>query len=313
LPSATQKPTSIYLIKRAMSVEKLSSNASWGGVIQKFKAKSEALGGLDTQFNVFVPSADGASSSTFPVLYYLAGLTCTEDTGAQKGGFLRDAASHGIALVFPDTSPRGARVAGEDDGWDFGTGAGFYLNASNSKWSKHYNMDKFVTEELPTLLGKTGLPLDTKTASIFGHSMGGHGAISLYLLHPELYKSASGFAPILNPTQCPWGKKAFSGPSGNDGYLEGGVEEGKGRDSTELIKKAKGRKVAILVDTGLGDNFHKDGQLLPDNFIKAAKSAGFSEADVSVRKREDYDHSYWFIQTFGPEHIQFHAKHLLGK
>jgi len=291
-------------------VEKVSSNKSWGGSITAFKATSEALGGLETSFNVFVPPSS-SSSAKFPVLYYLAGLTCTPDTGAQKGGFLRDAADHGIALVFPDTSPRGAKVDNEDDGWDFGTGAGFYLNATHPKWEKHYNMDKFVTQELPNLVEKTGLPIDTKNASIFGHSMGGHGALSLYLLYPSLYKSASAFSPICNPTQCQWGKKAFAGPNGDDGYLKGGLEEGSGRDSTELLKKVgKSRQLNILVDTGLADNFHKDGQLLPDNFINAAKEVGISDEQVNVRKREGYDHSYWFIQTFGPEHIAFHAKFL---
>jgi len=290
-----------------MGVEKVSSNKSWGGEITAFKATSNALGGLETTFNVFVPDNSSPTGHKFPVLYYLAGLTCDGNTGAQKGGFLRDAAEHGICLVFPDTSPRGAKIDNEDDSWDFGTGAGFYLNATNPKWEKHYNMDRFVTKELPTLVEETGLPVDIKTASVFGHSMGGHGAISLYLLYPGLYKSASAFAPILNPTQCQWGKKAFSGPNGDDGYLKGGVEEGKGRDSTELIASAKDRKLNILVDTGLADNFHKDGQLLPDNFVKAAKAAGFGEDSVNVRQRDGYDHSYWFIQTFGPEHIKWHA------
>jgi S-formylglutathione hydrolase len=166
--------------------EKVSSNQSFGGAITKFKAKSASLGGLETNFNVFVPST--SSSGPFPVLYYLAGLTCTEDTGAQKGGFLRDAAEHGIALVFPDTSPRGAKIEGEDDSWDFGTGAGFYIDATADKWSKYYNMESFVTKELPSLLSKTGLPLDLKRTSVFGHSMVRWAAkcpLSTMLTHPS--------------------------------------------------------------------------------------------------------------------------------
>jgi S-formylglutathione hydrolase len=225
------------------------------------------------------------------------GLTCTEDTGAQKGGFLRDAAEKGIALVFPDTSPRGAGIQGEEDDWvrmtcklhahqlvcsyfcsrlqDFGTGAGFYLNATNDKWKKHYNMqvqsleslyqantnaalpiyrEKYVTEELPGLIASSDLPIDTKNASIFGHSMGGHGALTLYLNHGGLYKSASAFAPICNPINAPWGKKAFAGPNGNDGYLAGGIEEGKKYDATEIIANKKGENINILVDSGTGDN-----------------------------------------------------------
>jgi len=290
-------------------VEQTSKNLSWNGAIYGYKATSSSLGGLETSFNVFVPSSSSSSSKKFPVLYYLAGLTCNADTGAQKGGFLRDAAEQGIALVFPDTSPRGAKVEGEDESWDFGTGAGFYLNATNSKWEKHYNMDKFITQELPKLLQETGLPLDTKTASIFGHSMGGHGAVTLYLLYPELYKSSSAFAPILNPTQCAWGKKAFSGPNGNDGYLANGIEEGKSRDATELVAGLKeGRKLDLLIDYGTGDQFYKDGQLLPENFEAAIKKAG--QSNVTVRSQEGFDHSYWFIQSFGPEHIKFHAKYL---
>jgi len=288
-------------------MEKLSSNQAWGGQLIKYKiSSSSALGGLATQINVFVPP----KATKAPVLYYLAGLTCNEDTGAQKGGFLRDAAEQGIALVFPDTSPRGAGIANEDDDWDFGTGAGFYLNATHDKWSKNYNMEKYITEELPSLLSKSDLPIDTSKASVFGHSMGGHGALTLYLKYPNLFKSSSAFAPICNPVNAPWGKKAFSGPSGDDGYLAGGMEEGKKHDATELLAGKKGETVNILIDSGLGDNFYEKGQLLPENFQKAAKDAGFADDKVQVNLREGYDHSYWFIQTFGPDHIKFHAKFL---
>jgi len=295
-------------------MEQLSSNQAWDGTLLKYKvASSSSLGGLATQFAVYLPpgaSAASSSSKKVPVLYYLAGLTCTEDTGAQKGGFLRDAAKNGIAIVFPDTSPRGAGIDGEEADWDFGTAAGFYLNATNDKWKKHYNMEKFITEELPSLISNSELPIDTANASVFGHSMGGHGALTLYLNHPELYKSASAFAPICNPINAPWGKKAFAGPSGNDGYLAGGVEEGKKYDATELIAAKKGKDLHILVDSGTADDFYKKGQLLPENFVEAAKKAGFSDEQVKVNLREGYDHSYWFIQTYGPDHVAFHAKYL---
>ncbi|KAI5481768.1 carbohydrate esterase family 1 protein [Pseudohyphozyma bogoriensis] len=289
-----------------MSIEQLAQNQAFNGTITKYKADSKALGGLPTQFNVFLPAE--AKDGKVPVLYYLAGLTCNEDTAPWKGGFLRDAAAEGIALVFPDTSPRGAGVEDEDKDWDFGTGAGFYVNATADKYAKNYNMYSFVTEELPSLL--SSLPIDTSRSSIFGHSMGGHGALVLYLRSldgPTPYLSASGFAPILNPTLAPWGEKAFGG------YLKGGVEEGKEYDATELIKKAKGKDVKILVDVGTGDNFYKQKQLLPENFIEAVKSTGFASSNVQVNLHEHYDHSYYFISTFAPEHIKYHAKILKAK
>jgi len=283
-------------------LEKISTNQAFSGHITKYKYKSKALGDLPTQFNVFLPQE--AKYGNVPALYYLAGLTCTEDTGAWKGGFLRDAAEEGIALVFPDTSPRGANAPGEDDSWDFGTGAGFYLNATDSNFSKHYNMFSFVTEELPEVLKSSGLPIDFHRQSIFGHSMGGHGAVTLYLLKPGQYRSASAFSPILNPTQAPWGQKAFRG------YLSDGVEEGKRWDATELIAAAKGRKLNIRVDYGDADQFYQQKQLLPENFVAAAKTAGFGREDVQVYSHPGYDHSYYFISTFSREHIQFHAKYL---
>ncbi|BGO95140.1 hypothetical protein NBRC10512_006424 [Rhodotorula toruloides] len=287
--------------------EQVAENYSFDGVIRKFKATSTSLGGLETQFNVFVPK-EALDGQKVPVLYYLAGLTCTEDTAPWKGGFLRDAAAEGIALVFPDTSPRGAGIEGEEKDWDFGTAAGFYLNATKEPWSKHYNMYDFVISELPSLLSSLSLPLDLSRSSIFGHSMGGHGALTLYLKSllssspSTTYLSASAFAPIANPTKCQWGEKAF------EGYLSGGVEEGKEYDATELIGQVKGKELKILVDVGTGDNFYKQKQLLPENFIAARDAAGFSSKDVEVNLHEHYDHSYYFISTFAPAHIRFHAQ-----
>ncbi|KAI0029623.1 carbohydrate esterase family 1 protein [Vararia minispora EC-137] len=287
-----------------MSLEKLSSNKVYGGELAKYKFKSAALGGLDANFNLFLPT-NASESNKAPVLVYLAGLTCTEDNGAQKGGFLGPAAKEGIAILFPDTSPRGAGIEGEDDDWDFGTGAGFYVNATNPKYAKNYNMKTHVTLELPQVLETSGLPLDFKRQSIFGHSMGGHGALTLYLSsETKQYRSASAFAPISNPINAPWGKKAFGG------YLLEGVEEAKALyDATELVSRHKG-PLHVLVDYGTADNFYKQGQLLPENFLKAARDAGFDEFQVRVREQDGYDHSYYFISTFGEDHVHFHANFL---
>jgi S-formylglutathione hydrolase len=284
-------------------LEKVSSNKHFEGTLTKYKFKSAALGGLDAKFNLFLPA--NAAQGKVPVLFYLAGLECTEDNGAQKGGFMRDAASEGIAIVFPDTSPRGAGIEGEDKDWDFGTGAGFYLNATNVKYSRHYNMHTHVTMELPQIIEVAGLPIDFKRQSIFGHSMGGHGALTLYLAsltNSKQYRSASAFSPICNPTKAPWGEKAFKG------YLIGGVEEAKGvYDATDLIAKIK-EPVHILIDYGTADNFLH--QLHPENFLKAAREAGHDEVQVRVRSQEGYNHSYYFISTFASDHIHFHANFL---
>ncbi|KAG5647565.1 hypothetical protein DXG03_008918 [Asterophora parasitica] len=203
--------------------------------------KSAALGGLDANFNLFLPP--NATHGKVPVLVFLAGLTCTEDNGTQKGSFLGVASAQGIALLFPDTSPRGAGIEGEDADWDFGTGAGFYLDATNPKYAKYYNMLTHITVELPKVIEAAGLPIDLKRQSIFGHSMGGHGALTLYLSSKtKQYRSASAFAPIANPTKSPWGEKAFTG------YLQGGVEEARSQyDATELISKSKD-PLHILID-----------------------------------------------------------------
>jgi len=284
-------------------LQKVSTNKVCEGELTKYKFKSAALGGLDANFNLFLPP--NASIAKVPVLVYLAGLTCTEDNGAQKGSFFGVASAQGIAILFPDTSPRGADILGEDDDWDFGTGAGFYLNATKPEYAKNYRMLTHITLELPQIIETAGLPIDFKRQSIFGHSMGGHGALTLYLASKtKQYRSASAFSPICNPSQCPWGEKAFNG------YLQGGVEEGKAQyDATELISKSK-EPVHILIDFGLDDNFYKQGQLLPENFLKAARTAGYDEVQVRVRKHEGYDHSYYFISTFASDHIHFHANFL---
>ncbi|CAK5279995.1 unnamed protein product [Mycena citricolor] len=288
-----------------------STNKVFGGELRKYKYKSAALGGLDANFNVFLPP-QSLSGTRVPLLVYLAGLTCTEDNGP-KGWLFGPAAAHGLAILFPDTSPRGAGAPDEDKDWDFGTGAGFYLNATNPAFATHYNMMTHVTMELPLTIEAAGLPivrhetpigLRTQHASIY-RSAGGHGALTLYLAtKTNQYRSASAFAPICNPINCPWGQKAFSG------YLQGGASEAKELyDATELIKR-RTEPANILVDYGTGDNFYTQGQLLPENFAKAAKEAGQSEQQVQVRAQEGYDHSYFFISTFAEEHVNFHAKFL---
>ncbi|XP_006454005.1 hypothetical protein AGABI2DRAFT_113763 [Agaricus bisporus var. bisporus H97] len=285
------------------TLERLSTNKTFEGELNKYKFKSSALGDLDAQFNLFIPPA--AAQRNVPLLTYLAGLTCTEDNGAQKGNFLKTASAEGIAILFPDTSPRGAGAPHETDSWDFGVGAGFYLNATNPEYSKNYNMLTHVTTELPQVMEAAGLPIDWSRQSIFGHSMGGHGALTIYLAsETKQYRSASAFSPISNPSKCPWGEKAFNG------YLKNGVEEGKQfYDATELISK-RTDPIHILIDYGTSDAFYKQEQLLPENFLKAARDAGYDEFQVRVRHHEGYDHSYYFISTFASDHVHFHANFL---
>jgi len=288
----------------APTLEKVSSNKHYGGSLTKYKFKSTVLGDLDTQFNLFLPA--DAEQGKVPVLVYLAGLTCNEDNGAQKGGFMRDAATEGIAILFPDTSPRGAGIEDETASWDFGVGAGFYLNATKSKWAKHYNMLDHVTKELPQVIEAAGIPIDFSRQSISGHSMGGHGALTIYLKSllagTKQYRSCSAFSPICEPSAVPWGQKAF------EGYLAGGVEEGKTNyDASTLVGRVKGA-INILIDYGTADNFLY--QLHPEVFLKAARDAGHDEVRVRVRRHEGYDHSYYFISSFAPDHIHFHANFL---
>ncbi|CBQ69248.1 probable esterase D [Sporisorium reilianum SRZ2] len=281
-----------------MSLTTKSTVKVCGGMLTKYTFASASLGSLETAINVFLPSSACATSKV-PVLYYLSGLTCTEDNAAQKGFFFRAAEEVQIAVVFPDTSPRGAGVEGEEESYDFGTGAGFYVNATREPWSKAYRMYDFVVRELPDKL--RDLPIDTARASITGHSMGGHGALTLYLKNRAAYRSASAFSPICNPTQCAWGKKAFQD------YLSGGLDEGKLYDATLLLKDAQG-DVHILIDSGTADDFYKQGQLLPENFRDVAQDKGLK--GVQVRLQDGYDHSYYFVSTFAEEHVKFHAKFL---
>lgn len=253
------------------------------------------------KLNLYLPPGASAQKPV-PVLFYLAGLTCTGDNGAEKGFFQHKASQKGIAVVFPDTSPRGLDIKGEDESYDFGSGAGFYVDATEEPWAKGYKMYSYITEELPKALFGHFKELDGSRVSITGHSMGGHGALTLFLKNPGKYKSVSAFAPITNPSKCPWGEKAFSGYFGASNK-----DKWSQHDATELIKKYSG-DTDILIDVGTGDNFYKQKQLLPENFEAAAKEAG---KKVNVRYQPDYDHSYFFISTFADDHVEHAAKYLL--
>ncbi|MGF6968990.1 S-formylglutathione hydrolase [Paraburkholderia sp. WC7.3g] len=282
-------------------LELLSSHACHGGEQRFYRHESRTIG-LPMRFSIYLPPQALQRNAKVPALFYLAGLTCTEETFAIKAGAQRFAAQHGIALIAPDTSPRGAGVSGESDAWDFGVGAGFYVDATEEPWARNYRMDSYVRDELrETALAN--LPLDGERLGIFGHSMGGHGALMLALRNPDIYRSVSAFAPIAAPMRCPWGEKAFSG------YLGDNREAWKQYDASELVAHAT-RKFAegILVDQGLADQFLPT-QLNPDVFEAACKAAG---QPLTLRRHAGYDHGYYFISTFIDDHLAHHAKVLLG-
>lgn len=258
------------------------------------------------RFAVFVPSAGEVK---VPVLYFLSGLTCTEKNFSEKAGAQRAAAELGVALVMPDTSPRGDDVPDDKEGaYDFGKGAGFYLDAVEEPFSTHFRMETYIMEELPqAVAAAVGSFVDVTRASVFGHSMGGHGAITLALRHPGRFASVSAFAPICNPSSCPWGKKALGGYLGA-AAADLPVTDRKSwasHDASMLAAGYDGPPLTLLVYQGMADNFLSAGQLLPDALQAAA--ATNDKITVDYFACEGYDHSYWFIQTFVSEHIAFHA------
>src|SRR3982075_761185 len=274
----------------------ISEQRCFGGTVGFYAAPSTALG-LETRFAVFTPPQ--AAGGKVPVLTYLAGLTCTEETFMIKAGAQRVAAELGIMLVAPDTSPRGVKLPGDTDSWDFGVGAGFYVDATVEPWSRHYRMYTYVTQELRSLI-EAQFPADTARTGIFGHSMGGHGALTIALRNPDRYRSVSAFAPIAAPKQCPWGQKAFSG------YLGPDRGQWNSYDATELVagvKDAAG-KPHILIDQGLSDQFLQT-QLHPQLFEDACRKVGYP---LHLRRQEGYDHSYYFISTFIQDHLIHHAQ-----
>lgn len=277
-------------------LELIEEHGCHGGVVRVYRHASRTIG-LPMRFSVYLPPQ--ASHARVPALIYLAGLTCTEETFMIKAGAQRFAARHGLALIAPDTSPRGAGIEGESDAWDFGVGAGFYVDATRAPWSKHYRMYSYVRDELRETV-VASLPVDGARLGIFGHSMGGHGALVLALRNPGLYRSVSAFAPIAAPMRCPWGKKAFAGYLGED------VEAWRAYDASELVARSDAARFpeGILVDQGLVDKFRVE-QLHPDVFEAACLAAG---QPLTLRRHEGYDHGYYFIETFIEDHIAHHAR-----
>lgn len=291
-----------------MTMKLISEHRAFGGIQRFYEHASETIG-LPMRFSVFLPpsvvdrhtGAVAAADATVkvPALFYLAGLTCTEETFPTKGAAQQHAARHGLALIAPDTSPRGANLPGDSDAWDFGVGAGFYLDATVAPWSAHYRMYSYIVDELTALVAAQ-LPVDGARFGIFGHSMGGHGALVLGLRHPERFRTISAFAPIASPSQCAWGQKAFTG------YLGADRSTWAAYDATALIEQGKrsANGTPILIDQGLADKFLADGQLQPERFEAACRLAGQA---LTVRRQPGYDHGYYFISSYIADHIDHHA------
>ncbi len=277
--------------------ETLSEQRCFGGVQGFYRHESAAAAG-PMRFAVFVPPQ--AARSPRPVLYYLAGLTCTEETFVIKAGAQRTAAALGLVLVTCDTSPRAARYPGDDASWDFGLGAGFYVDATQEPWRSSYRMDTYVTRELPALVEKH-FPVAAAARGIFGHSMGGHGALALALRNPGLYRSVSAFAPVVAPSEVPWGEKAFAS------YLGPDRRAWSAYDACDLVR-ARPLPFGLLVDVGTAEKF-LEVQLKPELFEAACADAG---QKLELRRQAGYDHSYYFIATFVDDHLAHHARALGG-
>lgn len=277
-------------------MEQLANNKIYDGLQQQFKHTSSVVN-CDMVFSIFLPPQ--AASSKVPVLYWLSGLTCTDQNFVTKAGAQRYASEHGIAIVCPDTSPRGDGVADDpESAWDFGLGAGFYVNATQEPWSEHYQMYDYVTKELPELVNQN-FSVDATKTSISGHSMGGHGALTIALNNPKQYQSVSAFSPIVSPLNCPWGEKALSN------YLGSDKSTWLAHDSCELVKKAT-THIPMLVDQGSADGFLEE-QLKTELLIQAGETSSYP---MTVRYQDGYDHSYYFVSSFIGEHIAFHAGNL---
>ena len=279
-----------------MSLERLSRNRAFNGWLERYRHRSSSLD-CDMVFAIYLP--DQILSAPCPSLYWLSGLTCSDENFMQKAGAQRVASELGLVLVCPDTSPRGLDLPGEHDSYDFGSGAGFYVNATQAPWSSHYRMYDYVNTELPALI-EASFPVSDRR-SISGHSMGGHGALISALKKPGRYASVSAFAPISNPSQCPWGEKAFSGYLGED------RSSWAQYDACELIRGPLEERLPLLVDQGEADDFMAE-QLKPEALQAACEAAGHP---LQLRMQPDFDHSYFFISSFIEDHLRFHARALL--
>lgn len=278
------------------TLTEISANKSFGGWLKRYKHQSTSLN-CEMIFAVYLPPQ--TETQKVPVLWWLSGLTCTDENFMQKAGAQRIAAELGIAIICPDTSPRGLDLPGEHDSYDFGSGAGFYVNATQQPWSTNYRMYDYVTQELPALV-MANLPLNGRE-SISGHSMGGHGALVMALRQPDRYASVSAFAPIVNPSNCPWGQKALSG------YLGDQRSTWAKYDACELIATRQSQQ-ELFVDQGEADNF-KTEQLKPELLQAACDATGHP---LIYRSHAGYDHSYFFIATFIEEHLRYHSKYLFA-
>ena len=279
-----------------MSLEQISANQSFGGQQLRYKHQSTSLS-CEMTFSIYLPPQ--AQNQSVPVLYWLSGLTCSDENFVQKAGAQQFAAQLGLAIVCPDTSPRGEGVADDPEGaYDMGLGAGFYINATQEPWAKHYHMYDYVVDELPALINSE-FPVDSQSMAISGHSMGGHGALTIALKNPQRYKSVSAFSPICSPVNCPWGEKVFSH------YLGDNKSEWLQHDTVELLKQSPS-KIPVLVDQGEADNFLAE-QLNTPLLVDLAKK---NEPLMTVRMQPAYDHSYFFIATFIAEHLAFHSRAL---
>ncbi|NNC47305.1 MAG: S-formylglutathione hydrolase [Sphingomonas sp.] len=279
-------------------MKQLDAWTSHGGLQGVYEHASTSTG-TEMVFSVFVPEHE--EGARLPVLWYLSGLTCTHANVTEKGEFRAACAEHGIIFVAPDTSPRGEGVPDDSAGaWDFGLGAGFYVDATEPPYDRHYKMWSYVTEELPALIANQ-FPVDLERQGITGHSMGGHGALTVGLRHPERFASISAFAPICHPSVVPWGEKAFTA------YLGGHRETWRAHDAVALIEDGA-RVPELLVDVGTDDNF-LDDQLKPEALAEACANAGI---DLTLRLQPGYDHSYYFISSFMADHVRWHSERLKG-
>ncbi|MCE3261011.1 MAG: fghA [Pseudoduganella sp.] len=278
-------------------MDMISEHVCHGGVQRFYRHDSEAIG-LPMRFSIYIPPQ--AAQGPLPALFYLAGLTCSEETFAIKAGAQQHAAQEGIILIAPDTSPRGAGIEGETASWDFGEGAGFYLDATQEPWSRHYRMESYIHELRQLVIDE--LPVDAQRIGIFGHSMGGHGALTLALRRPDLFRSVSAFAPIAAPTRCPWGHKAFNGYLGPDQAAWLAHDASALMAAQEVAPFPNG----ILIDQGMADKFLEE-QLYPGVFEDACRAAG---QPLELRRHAGYDHGYYFISSFIADHVRFHGRQL---